>query len=84
MKRCLIFLLSLLLCFANSSSFGRESLEDHAKNTDELYRVGVGAKDGAYTATSTSMFGWGIALFIAIAIIVATVHYSAGKTSGSS
>ena len=83
MKRFLISILSVLLCVTSAPSYGRESLDEHAENTDHLYRMGVGAKDGAFTATSTSMLGWGIALFVAIALLATAIHHSGGKKKAS-
>ncbi len=86
LKFLLSCLLSALLCLSSAPSWGLEceSIQDHAENTDRLYRKGCGAIDGAYTATSTSMLGWGIALFIAIGVIAGVIHQSKGKRIGSS
>jgi hypothetical protein len=83
MKWFLSFVLSILLCLASNTSQAKECLEEHAVNTDNLYRVGECSKDGAYTATSASMIGWGIALFVAIAIICGTLHQSKAKSTAS-
>lgn len=80
-KRILFTLLSIFTCLFSSPSHAREceSIDDHARNTDAIYRKGCGAIDGAYTATSSSMLGWGIGLFIAIAILTGILHQSKGK-----
>ncbi len=85
MKYPLSVILSFLLCFSSAPSYARdcENIEDHAENTEALYRKGCGAIDGAYTATSSSMLGWGIALFIAIGVITAVLHQSKGRSISS-
>ena len=84
-KRLLITTLSILICLSSAPSYGREceTIEDHSINTDRLYRKGCGAIDGAYTATSASMWGWGIGLFIAIAVLTGVLHQSKGKRLAS-
>lgn len=63
------FLCSTALC-------AEEDISILAQETDALYRHGAGAKDGAYTALSTSMLGWGIGLFAGIAILACVLHQS--------
>lgn len=84
MKRFLGILVAFAICFSNNSAFSREYIQDHAENTDALYRVGSCAKDGAFTATSTSMIGWGVALFIAIAIITGVLSQNKASSTSSS
>ena len=84
MKRLLPFVLGIGLCLSSAPAHSRESMDMHAKNTDEIYRMGVGASDGAYTATATSIIGWGIGLFIVIGIVAALVHQSKAKTTTTS
>lgn len=81
-----MFSLLTLFCFFFASSVGhaRESIDDHAKNTDALYRTGAGAKDGAYTATSTSMIAWSALIILGIVLVVAAAHQSLAKTTSSS
>lgn len=86
LKRLLTIILSSLMCFSASPSYTREceSIQDHATNTDKLYRTGSGAIDGAYTATSASMWGWGIGLFITIVLVTGILHQSKAKRIASS
>ena len=69
-------------CLSLSSVHAADDLQDYATNTDNLYRVGAGAHDGSYTAISSSMIGWGIALGLSIAILAAVLHQSTAN-SGS-
>jgi hypothetical protein len=59
-------------------------LQNYKKDTDALWRTGSGAEDGTYTAISTSMFGWGIALAVGIAILASVIHQSAAGHSTTS
>ncbi len=53
-----------------------DELENHKKNTESIWRTGAGAEDGTFTAISTSMLGWGIALAAGIAILASVLHQS--------
>lgn len=57
----------------------REELEMLAEETDQLYRTGAGAKDGAFTAVSISVIIWGIGVAIGIAVLAATLNHSDGS-----
>ena len=81
MKRIVAAALALALTCSSEALFANEEISDHAKNVDELYREGTGAVDGAYTATSVSMLGWGIGLAAGIAILAACLHQSKGAVS---
>lgn len=76
MKRFVAVTLSFLVAFTFNPVFGKEEISDNAENVDSLYREGSGAVDGAYTATSISMLGWGIGLAAGIAILAAALHQS--------
>jgi hypothetical protein len=75
-------LISLLLVAMTRPAFSDE-LENYKKNTDAIWRTGAGAEDGTFTAISTSMFGWGIALAAGIAILASVLHQSTAAHSTS-
>lgn len=82
MKKCI----AIVLCFfiaSSNAAFANESISDHAENTDALYResTGNGAIDGAFTATSASMIGWGVGLALGIGILAALLHQSKGSSA---
>jgi hypothetical protein len=81
MKKFIVAILSLLLACHSHPMFANEEISDNAKNADALYREGSGAVDGAYTATSVSMLGWGIGLAAGIAILAAALHQSKASTA---
>lgn len=80
MKRVITLVLATTLI---STSFAREEISDLARHTDMLYRQGAGAQDGAFTALSVSMLGWGVGLAVGIAVLAAALNHGSG-TSGSS
>jgi len=73
----------LVLMLSTSSSFARDEISDIPTETDNLWRTGAGAHDGAFTALSASMIGWGIGLAVGIALLAAALNHGSG-TSGSS
>jgi len=71
-----------LLAIATTPLAGRDEIQETAENTDNLWRSGAGAHDGAYTAISASMIGWGVGLAVGIALLAAALNH--GSSSGSS
>lgn len=61
----------------------REDISELGENTDKLYRTGAGAQDGAYTALSMSMIGWGVGLAIGIAVLAAALNHGSGSGGSS-
>ncbi len=80
MKRVIAVVLATSLI---STSFAREEISDLARHTDMLYREGAGAQDGAFTALSVSMLGWGVGLSVAIAVLAAALNHSSSSSSNS-
>jgi len=76
MKRTLSAITLLFL----TSSLVADDLEDdllsYRTNTEELYRTGSGSEDGAFTASSTSMLGWGVGLALGIGLLASVLHQS--------
>lgn len=76
MKKIIQAVLIVALLSLSSSVQGNDSLQDTAKDTDNLWRSGAGAHDGSYTAVSTSMIAWGVGLGVGIAVLAAVLHQS--------
>ena len=74
----LIFSFAMLGMTATGFS---DQMDNYTKNTDAIWRTGSGAEDGTFTAISTSMFGWGIALSAGIAILASVLHQSTASHS---
>lgn len=49
-----------------------------------LYRTGYGCEDGIFNCISASMVGWGIGLFVGIALLTGLIHNSHQESSSSS
>ena len=75
MKRLIGFLL-LLTCTLGA----RETIQEYETDSDALYRSENGT-DGAYTATSSSMIAWGVALAAGIAILAGCLRQSTASSS---
>lgn len=74
----------MMIALLNTSSiYARESISELGKQTDELYRTGAGAQDGAYTALAVSMLGWGVGLAVAIALLAAALNHSPHTSSSN-
>jgi hypothetical protein len=64
MKKIVGLTMCAVMCVAPLSA--REEIDQLAKQTDELYRVGAAEEDGSFTALAMSILGWGIALAVGI------------------
>lgn len=73
MKRSIFALLILLSAVKPVFS---DDLQDHARETDALYRPCAGAEDGGFSAIGLSMFGWGVGLAAGVAILAGVLHQS--------
>lgn len=71
MKRVL---LALLMMTASLRADHRECLEAAVDEMNELHRTGGGCEDGIFNAVSSSMLGWGVGLFVGIALLTGLVH----------
>lgn len=83
MKR-LTAALCVILTLSVSDSFARDEISELATDTDNLWRTGAGAHDGAFTALSASMIGWGIGLAVGIALLAAALNHSSSNSGGGS
>lgn len=80
MKKVLSLFLSLALL---NSPFLRayDFLEQGNDESNAMYDTcGDGSEDGVYTATSTSMVGWGVGLAAAIALLAGLLRQSTSNT----
>ena len=69
-------ILTLLIAGSCQTLFAREDIQELGTATDQLYRVGAGAQDGAFTSLGASMLGWGLGLGVGIAILAGMLHQS--------
>lgn len=51
-------------------------MEDAVEEMNDLHRPGACSEDSAFTAISTSMFGWGLGLAVGIALLTGLLHQS--------
>ncbi len=75
------FILTLLLFAITSVGDCDEGLNSYVTETNEIYRTGKGSAEGAFTAISTSMLGWGIGLAVVIGVLVSVLNQSAAGHS---
>ncbi len=76
----------LLLVFLSTSSMtmAEDTIQEGWKeDTERLWRTGAGAHDGASTAISATIIGWGVGLALAIGILAAVLHQSKSGTGHS-
>ena len=79
-----IFLCTVFLTVLSSEGFCSDDINQYKRDTDALWRRGVGAEDGAYTAISLSMLGWGVGLAAGIGILASVLHQSTASHAESS
>lgn len=86
MKRPACKLLCILLISTQclTAADNGECLCAAVDEMNELYRTGCGCEDGIFNAISSSMIGWGIGLFAAIALLSGLLHNSHQDPSESS
>ncbi len=85
MKKLTLSLLPFLIAstplMARCSGGESESISELPQMTDNIYRPGNSAQDGAYTALSLSMLGWGVGLAAGIGVLAAVLHQSTASHS---
>lgn len=84
MKRVIGAILVTTILTTSLPLLAREDIQQLSDETDQLYRAGAGAHDGAYTALSVSMIGWGVGLAIGIALLAAALNHGSGGSSAHS
>ena len=68
----------------SSTTMANDTIEEGWKeDTEALWHTGSGAHDGASTAISATMIGWGVGLALGIAILAAVLHQSTSGTGHS-
>ena len=79
MKRLIL----VITLFSLTAPLLSDGLEDYKEETESIYRTGAGSEEGAFTAISTSMLGWGIGLALGIGILASVLHQSTSSHSHS-
>ncbi|MBP7073964.1 MAG: hypothetical protein KBA81_01080 [Rhabdochlamydiaceae bacterium] len=83
MKKFIVMFL-MLAFLSTSSTIANDTIEEGWKeDTEALWHTGSGAHDGASTAISATMIGWGVGLALGIAILAAVLHQSNGGNGHS-
>ena len=84
MKKFVTALLILVFLSSSSTVIAGDTIEEGWKeDTENLWKTGAGAHDGASTAISASMIGWGVGLALGIAILAAVLHQSKSDSGHS-
>lgn len=75
----------LIFSFSLSSPviFAEDDLNQYKEETESIWRPGTGSQDGAFSAISTSMLGWGLGLGALIAILASVLHQSSASSAHS-
>jgi hypothetical protein len=84
MKNRILSLLCLFTVCTSSQVRAEEDINILAQETDELYRPGTGSQDGAYTALSLSMLGWGLGIAAGVGILASLLHQSTSSSGHDS
>ncbi|NGX38021.1 MAG: hypothetical protein K1000chlam2_01190 [Chlamydiae bacterium] len=74
MKWIIRILLPLVLVSGSLRADNGGCLEAAMDEMNELYRTGGGCEDGIFNAVSSSMLGWGVGLFVGIALLTGLIH----------
>lgn len=84
MKKSVAVLLMIVFLATSSTTIANDTIEEGWKeDTEALWHTGSGAHDGASTAISATMIGWGVGLAIGIGILAAVLHQSSGGSGHS-
>ena len=84
MKNRLPYIICITLILSSTQSFSSENINVLSEQTDELYRVGAAAQDGAYTSLGFSMLGWGLGIAAGIGILASVLTQSTSSSSHES
>jgi len=84
MKQIIRATLTVLLLTTTSLRADGDCLEAAVEEMNDLYRTGCGCEDGIFNAVSSSMVGWGVGLFVGIALLTGLVHNSHSDSKSSS
>ena len=84
MKKFITTLLILTSLSTSSTTLANDSIEQGWKeDTENVWKTGSGAHDGASTAIGVTILGWGVGLGLAIAILAAVLHQSKNESGHS-
>lgn len=77
-KKIFITLLCGLMAISSSPALfaTNQTMEDAVEEMNDLHRPNLCTEDSAFTAISTSMFGWGLGLAVGIALLTGLLHQS--------
>jgi hypothetical protein len=81
MKKWIAICVVIALCV---QGFAGEDINEYKTETDALWRRGIGAEDGAFSAISLSMLGWGVGLAAGIGILASVLHQSSSSSHSGS
>ena len=84
MKKPITSLLCLAMLYTSAPMFSEEDINILAQDTDDIWRTGSGAQDGAYTSLGLSMLGWGLGLAAGIGILASLLHQSTSSSDHDS
>lgn len=85
MKRVFSFLLIVLfLTHPMQAQDNGQCLQAAQDEMNDLYKVGCGCEDGIFNAISASMLGWGVGLFVGIALLTGLIHNAHHDSTSSS
>lgn len=74
---------SLLISSTSLVLAADNDLESYSEETEEIWQSGVGSQDGAFSAISVSMLGWGLGMAAVIAVVASVLHQSSASSSHS-
>lgn len=81
MKKVIGALLMTTILTTSLPLVAREDIQELGDQTDQIYRTGAGAHDGAFTALGISILGWGVGLAVGIALLAAALNHGSGGSS---
>ena len=83
MKQVIRIGLSALLLTTTSLRADGDCLEAAVEEMNDLYRTGEGCEDGIFNSVSSWMIGWGIGLFVGIALLTGLIHSHSSSDSST-
>lgn len=80
MKRFLTAMLTLTIVAVPMKTLLADDLDKLSESTDQLWRRGKGAEDGAFTSIGASMLAWGVGLAVIITLVAVLVEQSTSSS----
>ena len=81
MRKLLALLLASSLWITPYKAVYADDLDRLGKETDQLWRRGKGAEDGAFTSMATSMLAWGVGIGVVAALLAILIDTSTASSS---